>query len=196
MKHFLLSAALLALSACTAQAPSPEAPPSAAPEAAPEAHHPAAHEAALEASSEAAPPDHMAHMEQVRSALKAKLADGYDQPLGGLAEADAAAGAQTYERLCSSCHGTGGKGDGPAAAALATPPSDHTDAHHARYYSDAGRLEVIKSGIEGTPMVGFEGQLSGTDLLNLYAHVASLRGEPGGSEGADHGAHDHGAHAH
>jgi mono/diheme cytochrome c family protein len=29
-----------------------------------------------------------------------------------------------YQRYCASCHGTTGLGDGPAAAALATPPTN------------------------------------------------------------------------
>jgi mono/diheme cytochrome c family protein len=33
-------------------------------------------------------------------------------------------GAVLYERYCASCHGPGGRGDGPVAAALTTPPTD------------------------------------------------------------------------
>jgi mono/diheme cytochrome c family protein len=35
-------------------------------------------------------------------------------------------GTQTYQQHCTACHGLGGRGDGPAAAALKTPPSDLT----------------------------------------------------------------------
>jgi mono/diheme cytochrome c family protein len=35
-------------------------------------------------------------------------------------------GAQTYQQHCTACHGLGGRGDGPAAPALRTPPSDLT----------------------------------------------------------------------
>ena len=37
-----------------------------------------------------------------------------------------ASGQQMYEAYCASCHGRGGKGDGPAAAALKTPPANLT----------------------------------------------------------------------
>lgn len=200
MKHPTLAAVLLTLAGCTTAAPpAPPAAPEAAPEASPAAHA-ADHGAIHEGAHESAPQDHMAHMEQVRSALKGKLGQTYDEAPPGLAEADAVAGAQTYERLCSTCHGASGKGDGPAAAALARAPSDHTDGHHARYYSDAGRLEVIRNGIEGTPMVGFGALLSAAELLGLYAHVTSLRsGSPtpaSGGKNGEHGAHDHGAHGH
>lgn len=37
-----------------------------------------------------------------------------------------ASGQQMYEAYCASCHGRTGKGDGPAAGALKTPPTDLT----------------------------------------------------------------------
>jgi mono/diheme cytochrome c family protein len=36
------------------------------------------------------------------------------------------AGKDLYREYCAVCHGAAGKGDGPAAAALKTPPSDLT----------------------------------------------------------------------
>jgi mono/diheme cytochrome c family protein len=33
-------------------------------------------------------------------------------------------GAALFARYCAACHGAQGRGDGPAAAALATPPAD------------------------------------------------------------------------
>jgi len=38
----------------------------------------------------------------------------------------AMAGKDLYREYCAVCHGTAGKGDGPAASALKTPPSDLT----------------------------------------------------------------------
>jgi mono/diheme cytochrome c family protein len=35
-------------------------------------------------------------------------------------------GEQTYQQHCTACHGVGGRGDGPAATALKTPPPDLT----------------------------------------------------------------------
>lgn len=35
-------------------------------------------------------------------------------------------GAVDYASFCASCHGFGGRGDGPSAAGLATPPADLT----------------------------------------------------------------------
>jgi mono/diheme cytochrome c family protein len=134
---------------------------------------------------------HMARMERVRGELQATLGDAYDAPVPGLDSADAAAGSRLYRRSCETCHGASGKGDGILASGLAMPPADHTDAHHARYYSDAGRMELIRNGIAGTPMVGFSSQLTEQELLDLYAFVSSLRGgEPKAAP------HDHSTHAH
>ena len=38
----------------------------------------------------------------------------------------AASGKQMFEAYCASCHGTSGKGDGPAAGALKSAPADLT----------------------------------------------------------------------
>lgn len=38
----------------------------------------------------------------------------------------AASGSEMYKEYCASCHGKGGKGDGPAAAALKAAPPDLT----------------------------------------------------------------------
>lgn len=48
--------------------------------------------------------------------------------LGALAAPPAQAdeGANLYATLCASCHGTSGRGDGPAAGALTPPPTDLT----------------------------------------------------------------------
>ena len=35
-------------------------------------------------------------------------------------------GALYYAQYCATCHGTGGRGDGPSAPALRTPPADLT----------------------------------------------------------------------
>ena len=39
---------------------------------------------------------------------------------------DSIAGRDSFEFYCASCHGTGGKGDGPIASALKVPPADLT----------------------------------------------------------------------
>jgi mono/diheme cytochrome c family protein len=53
-------------------------------------------------------------------------------------------GADLYQAYCASCHGSGGKGDGPVALVLKTAPSDLTAIsrrNHGRF--PAKRLEII-----------------------------------------------------
>lgn len=45
---------------------------------------------------------------------------------GPVQVASAASGKEMFASYCASCHGASGKGDGPAAAALKSPPSDLT----------------------------------------------------------------------
>ncbi len=157
---------LLSLFACGAEAPTPDPHAGHAAEVAPASPAPSLH---------ASHSDHMKMMAATRERLRAELGPAYDAPVPGLAAADAGAGRATFEQQCASCHGATGKGDGPAGKDLNPPPSDMTDAFHARYYSDAGRVQVIRRGSPGTAMAGFEGALSEEQIVQVYAFVASLR---------------------
>ncbi len=57
-------------------------------------------------------------------------------------------GEQMYKAYCAVCHGTTGKGDGPAAAEFKTPPSNLTllaQTHNGKY-PDAYVTQVIQTG--------------------------------------------------
>jgi mono/diheme cytochrome c family protein len=43
-----------------------------------------------------------------------------------MTDTSAASGPQMYKHYCAACHGSTGKGDGPAAEALKVPPADLT----------------------------------------------------------------------
>lgn len=61
--------------------------------------------------------------------LAACVAPAQDTPVAknaGTEPPDAASGKQTYMHYCASCHGENGKGEGPAASSLKTPPPDLT----------------------------------------------------------------------
>lgn len=156
----------LALLACDEAAP-PAAPPAPAPEA------PAP--AGLHGSHS----EHMRMMSATRDRLRQELGAAYDAPVPGLDAADAAQGAALFATHCAGCHGPGGKGDGPAGKDLNPPPSDMTDAFHARYYSDAGRVHIVRNGSPGTAMAGFQGTLKDEEILAVYRHVAGFRAAPG-----------------
>jgi mono/diheme cytochrome c family protein len=58
---------------------------------------------------------------------------------------------------CASCHGTGGKGDGPAASALNPKPRDFTSGYW-RYGGGVARVvQTITNGSPGTAMAPFPG---------------------------------------
>ena len=133
---------------------------------------------------------HMEKMAKIRDALRAELGEAYDAPVAGLDKADAAKGQVLYDQHCKACHGTAGLGDGPAAAGLTTPPANLTDPFHSRYYSDAGRLLVIRKGLPDVGMPGFGDQIPEPDLLDLYVFVRGLRAV------SIEDAHDAQGHAH
>jgi len=64
-----------------------------------------------------------------------------------------ASGAEMYTAYCAACHGVNGKGDGPAAAALKTPPTNLTllTAKNNGKFPSAEVYTAIK-GDTGTPV--------------------------------------------
>jgi len=61
---------------------------------------------------------------------------------------DVASGKQTYREYCASCHGEDGKGMGPAASALKTPPPDLTTLakKHAGKFPEDYVAETVRLG--------------------------------------------------
>ena len=104
---------------------------------------------------------------------------------GAQAEHDLAAGKKSYDMLCMSCHGTTGKGDGPAGAALDPKPRDFSigdfkiDANKdGTAGSDEDMALVIKNGAAaygGSPLMAPWGHLSEPEIANLVAYVRSLK---------------------
>lgn len=133
---------------------------------------------------------HMQHMNEIREWLKEELEDKYDQLTPSATEEQLVRGKEIYTKICASCHGENGKGDGPAAAVLESKPADFSDPVHSKYYSDRGRMYIIKKGVRGTPMVGWGAALNEEKIHTVYAYVRSLRT----SEGSDE--HDHSSHEH
>ena len=103
--------------------------------------------------------------------LLALAATGNDNP----AEEPGNMGRRFYERYCSACHGMDGRGQGPAAPALRTPPADLTriakrrggqfPAAEIATYID-GRADVRAHGSRDMPVWGerFSEQVGGGSL--------------------------------
>jgi mono/diheme cytochrome c family protein len=119
--------------------------------------------------------EHMTHMMEVKAWLQKELGDSYDDVVPPPTEEQLAMGKKTYNTICAACHGVTGKGDGPAAAGLESKPADFTDFSHSAYYSDKGRIHIIKNGVKGTAMVGWSGSLSEEEIQAVYGYCRSLR---------------------
>ena len=128
----------------------------------------------------------MDHMNEVRDWMKTGLGDKYDESVSPATGEQLAMGDKTFTTICATCHGNGGKGDGPAAAALEQKPADFTDNAHSKYYSDMGRIYIMKKGVQGTSMVGWESALNEKEIQSVYAYFRSLRSS-NEADGHDHG---------
>ncbi|MFG0244104.1 MAG: c-type cytochrome [Phycisphaerales bacterium JB054] len=101
----------------------------------------------------------------------------------GSAATTVARGATLFEETCAGCHGTTGKGDGPAAAGSPTKPRDLTAEPYKFVSIKDGTSEVdalvayLRVGrIEsGMPPYGF---MQPDELKSLALFIESLRPEP------------------
>jgi len=90
-----------------------------------------------------------------------------------------ARGETLYRRHCQSCHGTDGRGDGPAASALPHPPADLTHHFHKApgdgdgylfwRVSEGGAVEPFRS--QGSAMPAFKDVLNVNDRWDVLAYV-------------------------
>ena len=89
-------------------------------------------------------------------------------------------GRQMYDAYCASCHGQGGKGNGPAAPALKNTPTDLTQlaAGNGGTYPDAHVAQVIKGDLMTAAHGSKEMPVWGPVFLYLEQHdpgMAQLR---------------------
>ncbi len=106
------------------------------------------------------------------------VAVGVAQPLSGLPGATMSAGQQYFGRYCSACHGMQGRGDGPVAASLRTPPADLTRIAQRR--GGQFPLEEIAALVDGRRMVPTHGS---REMPIWGEHFAAMGG--GGTVGEE-----------
>ena len=85
------------------------------------------------------------------------------------------AGKAVYDAKCSACHGTTGKGDGPAAIALPKPPADMTTAAFWKAMTDERFKSIVTNGNPGGNMRGFPMKPEQLDALVAYVHTFEAR---------------------
>lgn len=88
-------------------------------------------------------------------------------------------GKPIFDKNCATCHGPGGKGDGPAGKMLKPPPADL--AVVAKTRSEADIIKVIKEGgksVGKSPsMPGFKGRLTDDQVQGLVQYVKGFSGK-------------------
>ena len=89
--------------------------------------------------------------------------------------ADVARGRDLYESRCSFCHGSNGKGDGPAGAALQPRPTNFAEPGFWKDRStDLIRIMIV-NGKPGTAMVPFGQSLKPAEIDDIIAYLATFK---------------------
>ena len=89
------------------------------------------------------------------------------------AHAGADEGRAIYVAKCQSCHGTDGRGDGPASRALPKRPRDMTDPAFWKEFSETQVRTTVSQGKPGSIMRGFP--MPDDQLSDLLAYLKSLQ---------------------
>jgi len=96
--------------------------------------------------------------------------------LAGAARAgDAKKGKIAYNSRCAFCHGSGGKGDGPAAAQLKPPPTNLTGQEFWKAADPGAIKTVIENGKQGTSMISFKTSLTAEQIDDIIAYLETLK---------------------
>lgn len=94
------------------------------------------------------------------------------------AEGNVTKGKGLFDKMCVSCHGAGGKGDGAAAAALNPKPKDMSDKKYMAELKDEQLIDTIKKGggaVGKSPLMPpFGAALKDQDVQDVVAFLRSL----------------------
>ncbi len=88
---------------------------------------------------------------------------------------DAAKGKAIYDGRCAFCHGTAGKGDGPAGGALNPRPTNFASPDYWKTAKRDAMKMTIKNGKPGTAMAPFGRVLGDADIEDILDHLESFR---------------------
>jgi len=122
-------------------------------------------------------PTQQQRMLELRERLRGELGEKYNQPIPEATETQLKRGAELYPHVCASCHGGRGDGLGKISEGLAGNPTSFTDQEQAAFFSGQARLHIIRKGVPGTPMMGWQNVLIEEDIMALYFYIRSLIGQ-------------------
>ncbi len=120
--------------------------------------------------------DHMGGMDHMHAEVPEEYA-GKTNPFAGDADA-IAAGEQIFQTYCVACHGTEGKGDGPAAATLDPKPANLADSMMMSMTTDDYLFWRVNEGGAMEPfnsaMPAWKGALSEEQIWQVISYVRTL----------------------
>jgi mono/diheme cytochrome c family protein len=87
--------------------------------------------------------------------------------------ANVTAGAATFKKYCSFCHGVAAQGNGPLAPEGSNPP-DLTDGTWDHGSTDGDIFAVMSAGAAGTVMLGFKGKMPDQDMWRIVHYLRSV----------------------
>jgi mono/diheme cytochrome c family protein len=90
-------------------------------------------------------------------------------------------GKAVYDKHCTECHGTAGKGDGPSAFYVAPRPRDFSTGRYKIRSTETGSVPTdddlirsVRQGLYGTAMPAWDRILSDTDIQDVVAYIKSM----------------------
>jgi high-affinity iron transporter len=114
-----------------------------------------------------------AEISQLAAALRWQVIEAYRLTVVPKAAPDPQRGAALYASHCAACHGTQGRGDGPAASKLEPAPSNFHDRARMAQRSLYGLYSTITLGVDGTAMAAY-GQLTEEERWALAFYVGAM----------------------
>jgi mono/diheme cytochrome c family protein len=83
-------------------------------------------------------------------------------------------GHAVYDKLCASCHGETGKGDGAMGEELNPRPADLTDSEWKHGSTDGEIYALIRAGVKGTGMKAYGRKLTTHQVWELVNYIRSI----------------------
>jgi mono/diheme cytochrome c family protein len=127
------------------------------------------------------------HM-QAMYALKDKIPQGYRimerTPIVPDQES-ITSGKVLYQQRCALCHGDDGRGNGPAANGLETPPANFLDLEHSSIYGPGEKYWIIGNGSGETGMPAFQ-HIDPVDRWHLVNYIYDLQASADKKDGDKH----------